>query len=203
MTKNLLFDLGGVIMEIRRQRCVDAFKRLGMADPDSLLGEYVQKGPFKLIEEGAISAPEWRLEMRKWLPEGVTDSQIDEAFIEFLVGIPVERLRHLEQLHKRFAIYMLSNTNPVMWDSKIADEFTHDGRNREFYFDGILTSFEAKVMKPDPGIFKIAIEKFGIVPEETIFLDDSQANLDSAARLGFKTALVEPGTEFYNLECLR
>lgn len=196
---NLLFDLGGVIMDIDRLRCVEAYRRLGMVRPEDFLGNYAQKGPFMLIESGAISADDFRSEMRKFLPAGVTDSQIDYAFFEFLVGIPRHRLEELRILRKLHKVYLLSNTNPIMWDGKIADEFRQEGLEREDYFDGMVTSFEAKSMKPDRRIFDYAIEKLGIDPTETLFFDDSQANLDAAARLGFMTALVPPGTEFIDI----
>ncbi len=196
---NLLFDLGGVIMDIDRMRCVEAYRRLGMVRPEDFLGDYAQKGPFMLIESGTISADEFRSEMRKFLPTDVTDRQIDNAFFEFLIGIPRHRLEELRLLRMSHKIYMLSNTNPIMWDGKIADEFRQEGLEREDYFDGMVTSFEAKSMKPDRRIFEYAIDKFGIDPAETLFFDDSQANLDAAARLGFITALVAPGTEFIDI----
>ncbi len=183
-------------MDIERQRCVDAYRRLGMAHPEQFLGDYVQQGPFMLIESGKISPAEFRATLREYLPADVTDSQIDDAFFQFLVGIPEHRLRQLRQLRADNRIYLLSNTNPIMWDGKIKEEFTKEGLCREDYFDGIVTSFEAKTMKPDPQIFRYAIDKLGIEPEETLFLDDSQANLDAAATLGFMTALVPPGSEF-------
>lgn len=199
MIKNLLFDLGGVIMDIRRQRCVDAFRRLGMADPDEFLGEYSQKGPFKLLEEGSVTAAEFRRELRHYLPASVTDAQIDDAFMQFLIGIPVERLRELERLREKYDLYLLSNTNPIMWNAKIADEFRKDGHDIGYYFKGMVTSFEAKSMKPDPAIFRYAESTLGIRPEETLFFDDSQANVDAARALGFEAALVRPGEEFINL----
>ncbi len=196
---NLLFDLGGVIMDIERQRCVDAYRKLGMSHPEQFLGDYVQQGPFMMIESGRISPSEFRSMMREYLPAGVTDSQIDEAFFQFLVGIPEHRLRQLRQLRANHGIYLLSNTNPIMWDGKIKQEFTKEGLTREDYFDGMVTSFEAKSMKPDPHIFHYTVEHLGIKPEKTLFLDDSQANLDAAAALGFMTALVAPGSEFADI----
>ena len=94
---------------------------------------------------------------------------------------------------------MLSNTNSIMWRSRIAEDFRQEGLEREDYFDGIVTSFEAKSIKPDAKIFHTVVEKLGINPEETLFLDDSQKNLDAAAELGFKTLLVTPGSEFFEL----
>lgn len=92
---------------------------------------------------------------------------------------------------------MLSNTNPIMWNATIRDEFMKDGREREDYFDGIVTSFEANALKPEKAIFDKVIERFCVRPEETLFFDDSQVNLDAAAALGFKTQLIVPGTEFF------
>lgn len=196
--KNLLFDLGGVIMEIRRQNCIEAFHKLGMKNPEEFLGEYVQAGPFMGIENGSMTPDDFHNTLRPYLRPGVTDAEIDEAFNKFLIGIPEYRLDELKKLKKAgFGIYMLSNTNPIMWHSKIAAEFRKQGLDGpESYFDGIVTSFRAKVMKPQKGIFDYAQEQLGIRPEETIFLDDSQANLDAASKLGYETLLVTPGAEF-------
>ena len=199
MIKNLLFDLGGVIMDIRRLNCVKSFERIGMTDADSFLGEYAQKGPFLLLEEGAITPGQFRDEVRKLIKGDVTDEQIDSAFCDFLIGIPRHRLETLRELKTRYGIYMLSNTNSIMWHSRIAEEFRQEGYDINYYFDEIVTSFEARSIKPDRLIFETVITKCGINPEETLFLDDSQKNLDAAAQLGFKTALVTPGIEFIDL----
>lgn len=199
MVKNLLFDLGGVIMDIRRENCIESLKRLGMADPGMFLGEYVQAGPFGELESGKISPAEFRDELRKWLPAGVTDEEIDSAFEDFLIGIPLHRLHELEELRKKFSVYLLSNTNPIMWNDRIAGEFKKDGKTISHYFDGMVTSFESKCMKPDARIFEDVVEKFGIKPEETIFLDDSASNTAAAEKLGFKTITVIPGAEFAEL----
>lgn len=199
MIKNLLFDLGGVIMDIRRLNCVASFERLGMKDADNFLGEYSQKGPFLQLEEGAISEEEFRTAVRALIDGEVSDEQIDSAFCDFLVGIPKYRLEQLRQLKKSYNIYMLSNTNSIMWRSRIAEDFRQEGLEREDYFDGIVTSFEARSIKPDTKIFHTVVEKLGINPDETLFLDDSQKNLDAAAQLGFHTLLVTPGSEFFEL----
>ena len=83
-----------------------------------------------------------------------------------------------------------------MWNDSIARLFRSEGKEREDYFDGMVTSFEARVMKPDAAIFRYTVDKLGIRPEETLFIDDSQANLDAAAALGFATALALPGRGF-------
>lgn len=199
MIKNLLFDLGGVIMDIRKDNCVQALARLGVENPGQYLGDYGQKGPFGELEEGMITPDEFRAFIRSKISGEVTDRQIDDAFCEFLIGIPARRLRQLQELRKRYGIYLLSNTNQIMWDSRIARDFTVDGKQREDYFDGMVTSFEAKALKPAPRIFEHAISRLGIDPAQTLFLDDSADNLKGAEALGFHTALVSPGCEFIDI----
>lgn len=200
MIKNLLFDLGGVIMDIEKDRCVEAFTRLGLPDAPSYFGVYSQQGPFMQLEEGEITAADFHRAMREAIGRpDVTDDDIDAAFCRFLIGIPVRRLADLRALRKRYRIYMLSNTNPIMWNSRIRTEFEQEGLTREDYFDGIVTSYEAGAMKPDARIFRHVVGQLGIEPSETVFLDDSERNLTAAAALGFGTQLVRPGEEFMTL----
>lgn len=196
MIKNLLFDLGGVVMNIRRENCVRAFEALGMADADNLLGEYEQAGVFAGVENGSLSAADFRDEIRRIIGRDIADDEIDAAFCKFLTGIPEDRLKALEDLHGRFGMYVVSNTNPIMWNSEIARQFSKLGHDINYYFDGTVTSFEARAMKPDVRIFEKVVADFGIKPDETLFFDDSRANCEAAEKLGFKTVHVAPGTEF-------
>lgn len=197
--KNLLFDLGGVVIDIRRELCVKAYKKLGMENPDEYLDLYTQRGPFLKIENGEIGIEQFIAEIRSILTRPATDDQIIRAFCQFLVGIPSYRLYALEELRKHYRVYALSNTNPLMMEYDIKYKFMSCGKNIDHYFDGKVLSYEAKSTKPDRAIFEYAIQHLGIVPEETLFFDDSQRNLEAAAELGFQTALVEPGTEFIDV----
>ena len=81
----IIFDLGGVIINLKKQNCIDAFKALGYNSIDDMLGEYKQGGEFLALEEGRLSVEEWRESVRKNLSAPVTDKQIDDAFNAFLV----------------------------------------------------------------------------------------------------------------------
>ncbi|MDE6453895.1 MAG: HAD family phosphatase [Muribaculaceae bacterium] len=200
--KNLLFDLGGVIMDIDRARCIRSFERLGMKNAGEFLGDYGQKGPFEALEAGAIGPDEFHAQVRALMGadgKRVCDEQIDRAFNAFLIGIPVERLRCLLELRKRYGVYLLSNTNAVMWHSRIASSFRADGRELNDYFDGVVTSFEARALKPSAEIFRYAERTLGIRACETAFLDDSRANVEAACALGFRGLQVEPGREFSDI----
>lgn len=130
MIKNLLFDLGGVIIDLQRHCCIEAYRCLGMEHPEEMLDEYTQKGPFLKVENGEMTAPEFRDELRRYITREVTDKEIDDAFCEFLKGLPVNRLRALEELRKHYRVYLLSNTNPIMWHSRIKELFEQDGLKR-------------------------------------------------------------------------
>jgi len=200
MIKNLLFDLGGVIMDIRRADAVRALGALGMRDADVFLGEYGQQGDFLALERGEVSPAEFRDRLRRHIGnDALTDRQLDEAFEEFLTGIPVGRLRELERLRAKYHIYLLSNTNAIMWDGKIRSEFTKDGKTIDHYFDAMVTSFEVHAYKPEPEIFDAAVRICGIKPQETLFFDDSAANVEAARRFGFNAVVVPCGAEFTSL----
>lgn len=197
--ENLLFDLGGVIIDIERQRCVDSLTALGMTNADEMIGLYRQSGPFLQLEAGAISADEFCEAMRQSMPEGVTDGQIRQAISDFIIDIPTHRLEAIRQLRRQYGTYVLSNTNPIMFEGIIARLFQKEGKDINAYFDGITVSYRARYNKPSREIFEYAISTMGIRPEATLFLDDSQRNLDAAARLGFQVALVPEGGEFTDI----
>lgn len=197
--KNLLFDLGGVVIDIERQRCVDSLTALGMTNANEMIGLYRQSGPFLQLEAGALSPAEFCNAMRATMPEGVTDAQIEQAICNFIIDIPTHRLVALRQLREKYGTYVLSNTNPIMFEGIIDKLFRKEGRQMSDYFDGVTVSYRAKHNKPAPEIFEYAITTMGIRPEETLFLDDSQRNLDAAAKFGFATALVPEGGEFMDI----
>ena len=196
--KNLLFDLGGVVVDLERDRCLKSLVDLGMTaeDADNMVGLYIQAGPFQQLEHGDIDSATFRNIIRASLPHPVTDDNIDKAFSNFIVGIPLHRLQAIERLRTKYRTYIISNTNPIMFDGVLAREFAKDGKTLSDYFDGVTVSYLAHSTKPERKIFDYAVETMGIVPQETLLLDDGQKNIDAARALGFNAALVPPGTEF-------
>lgn len=203
MTKNLMFDLGGVIMDIDRRRAVKAFEELGMADADSFFDPYLQRGHFLQLEQGLVTPEQFRADIRPLFSRPVTDGEIDRGLDRFLIGIPAVRLERLAALRRAgYKVYMLSNTNPIMWNGFILNEFRKLGGSVGDYFDGIATSFEAKVCKPDARIYEYALAKFGIEAGETTFYDDGEANVEAARALGIHAEHVTAGRDFMKLTAL-
>lgn len=190
--KNVIFDLGGVIIDIKREAAAKALEDLGIVEADRLLGEYEQKGVFLLLEEGRLSAAEMYDSLLPMCKPGTTCTDIKVAFEQFLVSVPVERLRLVEKVREAgYKTYVCSNTNPIFYCDWIARAFRQDGKSINDYFDGIVLSFEELMCKPNPDIFSRLLERYGLNPEETIFLDDSEANCAAARTCGINTVTIQ------------
>lgn len=196
-TKNIIFDLGGVVINLKRERAVEALEKLGVDDVDELLGVYSQSGPFLQLETGELSSAEfYDLLLPKCQP-GTTCRDLRDAFEKFLIDIPEERLRLIERLKgKGYRLFVLSNTNPIMYHHWIEREFRRQGKSINDYFEGIVTSFQEGTCKPDPRIFRNLVERYELCPSETLMLDDSEKNTSAAESIGLQAVRIEPEGEF-------
>ncbi len=183
--ENVIFDLGGVIIDLDRDRAVRALEELGLADADEMLGLYGQKEPFYGLETGERTSGEFFDIMRSRMKPGVNDKEITDAINQFLVKLPIERLEMLRRLRMAgYRIFMLSNTNPVMFNSWIDRAFRQEGGAVNDYFDGIVVSYEELMCKPNVKIFETLIRRYGLDPSKTLMLDDSEKNCKGAAEAG-------------------
>lgn len=194
--KNLIFDFGGVLIDLDRQRCIDHFHRLGVEDVEQLLSLYQQQDFFHRYETGEISSDEFRAVIRSKTTQTLTDAQIDEAWNSFLLTIPEYKLEALLSLRQHYMVYLLSNTNATHWQYATERAFRMKAFRVEDYFEQIFLSFEMGVVKPDAEIFKRVLAETGINPAETLFLDDSPANCRAAEALGINTHLTLPGEDW-------
>lgn len=196
--KNLVFDFGGVLIDIDRQRCVDAFRALGFEQAEHLIGKYRQAGIFRDFELGDISSEVFCQSIRNEAGTPVEDEQIIEAWGRMLVGMAPEKLEKLLSLRSRYKVYLLSNTNVLHWHASLR-LFERDGHEVSDYFDDIFLSFEMHRNKPDRDIFQSVANRAGILPHETLLIDDSAANCETARSLGWHTHRVKDGTDWMNL----
>ena len=186
----LIFDFGGVLIDLDINQCILNFNRLGIKNVEQYLNNFAQSGFFMQLEKGQISAAEFRNEIRKLTPNKLTDTQIDEAWCSFLLEIPEEKLEMLIELRKKFRVVLLSNTNIIHFPNSEKLLFTNKGRQLSEYFDRCYLSYEMKMAKPDLQIFKNILASENVQPNECLFLDDGLKNTLQAQKLGIQTYLV-------------
>lgn len=193
--ENVVFDLGGVVIDLARDKSVEHLEAIGLRQAGELLDPYVQRGPFLELETGRATAAEFFDNIRALIKadggRDVTDTEIQDAFNAFLVDLPVERLKALRELRSRgFRVFAISNTNPVMFHSWIAEHFRAEGLAIYDYFDGVVTSFETGCCKPDREIFDTLLRRYGLEGDRTLMLDDAPANVEAARRAGLRAVRV-------------
>lgn len=189
--RNVVVDLGGVVIDLRRERAVEELVRLGLSEADTLLGLYRQEPPFLDLETGLMTAGEFYDILRaKCVAAGYpapSDTQIQEAFNAFLISLPKCRLEALRAARRAgLRLYVLSNTNPVMFNSWIAAAFRQEGLTINDYFDGVVVSFQEGCCKPEVRIFRRVLDRYGLEASETVMLDDSEANCAAAREAGME-----------------
>lgn len=195
----IIFDLGGVLVNLDLPQCILNFKRLGILDIENYLSNFGQSGFFLSFEKGHIGTEEFRNEIRKFAPNPLSDAQIDEAWCSFLCDIPVEKLHILAELKKKYRLVLLSNTNPLHIKVSAAAEFAKIGKTMYDFFDACYLSYEMKMTKPDAEIFEKLLSDEQVAANQCLFLDDGMKNIEQATKLGIQTYLVK---EHENLDFL-
>lgn len=199
MIKNIVFDLGGVIMTIDQNEALRRFKALGLADAERHLDPYTQTGIFGDVEEGKITAEEFRCELSRLTGRELTFEDCKHAWLGYRKEVPRRNLDLLKKLHKEgYRLILLSNTNPFMMDWGLSNDFDGNGLSLNDYFDSLYLSFKIGVMKPDAKFFKYVLDNEKIVPQESIFVDDGKRNVEAARNLGFHTFCPVNGSDWTN-----
>ena len=198
--KNVVFDLGGVLVDLDIDRCKAAFRSLGMEAVAQLINSYYPAEMIGRLERGEISFHEACEEMRRLSGRAdIPDERIAWAYGKFLTGVSATKLRAIERLRNRgLKSYVLSNNNPASMEV-IRRMFRCDGHAMEHYFDRIYLSYELRELKPSEAIFRKMIDDSGMVPAETLVIDDGQRNVEAARQMGFAVYMPAPGEDFTHL----
>lgn len=197
--RNLIVDFGGVLINLNRSRCIQAFERLGFTDIEKYINPYYQQGVFMRLEKGEITPADFRTEIRRMTGKELHDYQIDEAWNSFLLDIPFHKLELLLKLREKYRIYLLSNTNHIHWEWACSHSFTYRNYQVDDFFDEIFLSYRLQQIKPEKDIFRTLLSKTGITPEETFFIDDAEANCNTAEELGIQTYMPSPEEDWSHL----
>jgi len=198
--KNIVFDLGGVIITLERDEAVNRFKEAGLKNAEELLNAYHQRGIFLELEEGKLSKEEFYEAVRKEAGTFISNETIDYGWMGFLKELPEYKLTMLEELKERgYRLFLLSNTNPVIMDWAFTPAFSPQGKSIDDFFDKLYLSYQIGYTKPHPEIYQFMFNDSGMIPSETLFIDDGIANVEMGEKLGMKTYLATNGEDFRHL----
>lgn len=183
--KNLILDLGGVLIDVDYRKTSEAFKRLGLDDIDDLYSQQRQTGLFDDMDKGLVSDDAFRQALKRHLPPAVTDGDVDTAWNAMLGRIPQERVALLEKLRPDYRLFLLSNTNRIHIPAFL--EIVH----ADYGFNVLDTLFERTyfscmigMRKPDREIFDFVLAENDLDPADTLFIDDSVQHVEGALAAG-------------------
>ena len=186
--KNIIFDLGGVVLDIDESIVYKELEKLGIN-----VSELPQSKEFREImskfDTGIYTAPTFRKKMKALLGlEKMTDQKFDSIWNAMLLDIPRERIEAIEQIKKHYKIFLMSNTNEIHYDLYVRDLQLRFGYNEfDALFNKSYFSFAEHLEKPDPRFFELILDHEKLNAEETLFIDDTAANIKVAKALGIRT----------------
>jgi len=185
LLKNIIFDLGGVLLDLDVQKTFDAFGKMGLTKEVMMKRYNKEENFFLQFEKGQISANEFRASLRIMIGNSVSDDKIDWAWNEMLRGFKKETIRLLSDLSGKYPLYLLSNTNEIHLPF-YSEQFREasGGTTLQKYFIETYYSHIIGTRKPEPESFRYVLKEADLEPKETLFIDDFEENCVSARETG-------------------
>ena len=190
--KNIVFDFGGVLIDINYQSTINAFKDLGIVDFEALYSQAEQQDLFNKFETGKISSQYFINQLLDKIGKGFSPNVVVKAWNEMLGAIHQDNILAVEKLKSfGYKIFLLSNTNDIHIEVAFNrwDKLPLTPPNE--LFNHIFLSQELGMRKPDDEIFQFVLGEISAKPEEVLFIDDSMQHVKTAQKMGFQTHLLE------------
>lgn len=198
--QNIIFDLGKVLLNLDFNASIKAFRELGSSG-EVLDHKNAYANPiFYQLETGKITPEEFREGIRNLLKRPtISDTKIDDAWYAMIKDIPAKRVKALQKLSKNYGIYLFSNTNKIHIDRLLVEFKKAHGIDFESLFSAVYYSHTIHDRKPEVSSFEKVIELSGVVPSETLFVDDLENNIEGAQKAGLQTWWLKDGMEISEL----
>jgi len=198
--KNIIFDLGGVILNIDIKRTENALKELGIAKLSDHLARGEMNSFFGEYEMGKIDDAAFIRSIQSLSPKEIAEEDAIIAWNALLLDFPEERISLLKKLKEKYRLFLLSNTNAIHYRQFQQQLFLQTGSYLENLFEKTYYSHTVGLRKPDVAIFHLVINENKLNPAETLFVDDTAANMPGAIEAGLQVALIKPGTSILDME---
>jgi glucose-1-phosphatase len=196
----VILDLGGVLLNINYGLTKKAFTDLGVQDFDVHYSQFKGSTLFDNLETGKVGETEFYETFRRLSGIPISDEQIRSAWNAMLLDFPQERIAFLKKLRNKYRLFLLSNTNAIHY-AAFQETFRKEmqGTSLDQYFDKAYYSHLIGERKPGEEAFRVILEEQGLVPGNTLFVDDTAINLEGAKALGIQTIHLQPPTTIESL----
>jgi len=199
--KNIIFDLGGVLIDVDYHKTEEAFVQLGVPYFHKMFKQDHSSELFELLETGKISETDFYDAFRKETETVFTNQQIEFAWNAMLGDFWMNRIEWLEEIKTRYKIYLFSNTNIIHYkcfDGIFGKQFQHQHFNSLFI--KAYYSHELGMRKPYTESYLHILREQGLNPSETLFIDDTIKNIEGAKKVGLQTIHLDKGQSLIALE---
>ncbi len=191
----IIFDFGGVILDINPELSVDEFRLIGK---EQALSRIEKSDILWQFERGEINADTLHKEMCTHLDKQISMVEFTLAWNALLLDYKPDRIANIQKLAKTHKLILLSNTNEIhfaKFSKKLEDEYqvTFDD-----LFYKVYLSYEMGLIKPDIRIYQQVVDELQLVPEKTLFIEDTPKNAEAAKQIGIETLVIPRNGSFYN-----
>jgi putative hydrolase of the HAD superfamily len=197
--KNVVFDLGAVLLNIDPQKSIEAFRRLLRPGRKWEEGWRMSLDAIRALEDGSISDSVFLNNLREILDPSLDDEVLVDAWNAILLDFPPERITMLQRLKPHYRLFLLSNSNHIHFQKYEADLKQQERGGFEALFEGLVFSYREGCAKPDPEIYRILLHRYGLEASETLFIDDREDNIEAAGREGILAFHLKDGMEVTTL----
>jgi glucose-1-phosphatase len=183
--KNIIFDLGGVVLNLDINRSLENFRKLGLPNIDSYFTQNNQVHLFDKLDKGKISGEEFLEGLSGLFPTPPSKTDLEHAWNSMILDLPAERLEFLLHLKEKYNTFLLSNTNEIHLSYFFKKLYTDHGiHDLSAYFKKEYYSCRMGMRKPDSEIFEHIIKENKLNPAETLFIDDTMKHVEGARKVG-------------------
>ncbi len=182
----IIFDLGGVIINLDYQLTIEAFKKLGIENFEEMYTQAKQNNLFEDYETGKISSQHFINSLLPYLPSGTSANKVVHAWNAMILDFPSKRLELLDQLNSKYRIFLLSNTNDIHLQAVNRSLANTTDRKLDSYFEKVYLSHEVKLRKPHEEIFELVCKEQNLNKSTTLFIDDTIGHVNGANSIGLQ-----------------
>lgn len=198
--KNIIFDLGGVFLNIDTTKTHDAFRKIGIPNIEKMFRPGHADAVFSDHEKGVISDEEFIQSLKILAGNSVSEEDLIKGWNALLLGFPPERIHWLEKLKGKYRLFLFSNTNGIHLEAihkMYSDSF---GGFLDDHFEKAYYSHIVRIRKPDASAYELVVNEHNLRKSETVFIDDTLANVDAAVAVGLQAIHLHPGITVLDLD---